>query len=207
MKMVDILKMAIKADRTGNWLFQLSTLQRMLPYFASSGHHLYTKSVHLYIQEMLHLNISHPKVYEAFINGKSVIRRSDRFWSGLPPDLIIEQVLMRSIKTSGGLTRGRGMNENQLAVWLLSMPECAEMNNAMQEFTDTAFCASEQHKEMTTARQNRDLKNMKIVAEFLSDRNPFTDDVTLRNIANGAARLGHLVKEITFAEKGAASNR
>ncbi len=45
--------------------------------------------------------------------GFRVIRRSNRLWAGLSSDLIIEQVLMRSLKTSGGLTRGRGMTEHQ----------------------------------------------------------------------------------------------
>ena len=39
---------------------------------------------------------------------------------------------MRSMKTSGGLTRGRGMTEKQLLTWLLVMPACAEVNRAMQ---------------------------------------------------------------------------
>ena len=39
---------------------------------------------------------------------------------------------MRSMKTSGGLTRGRGMTEKQLRTWLLAMPACAEVNRAMQ---------------------------------------------------------------------------
>jgi hypothetical protein len=64
-----------------------------------------------------------------------VVRRSDRLWAGLSVDLIIEQVLMRSMKTSGGLTRGRGMTEQQCITWLLAMPACAEVNDAMQELT------------------------------------------------------------------------
>ena len=40
---------------------------------------------------------------------------------------------MRNLKTSGGLTRGRGMTENQRLLWLLSMPSCAEINFTMQE--------------------------------------------------------------------------
>ena len=42
---------------------------------------------------------------------------------------------MRSIKTTGGLTRGRGMTDIQLLVWLLSMPACADVSHSMQEFT------------------------------------------------------------------------
>ena len=38
---------------------------------------------------------------------------------------------MRSLKTSGGLTQGREMTENQCVLWLLSRPE---VNLVMQEF-------------------------------------------------------------------------
>ena len=56
---------------------------------------------------------------------------------------MIEQVLMRSLKTNGGLTRGRGMTEQQRVIWLLSMPACAEVNRAMQELTSVKYDASE----------------------------------------------------------------
>jgi hypothetical protein len=64
------------------------------------------------------------------------VRRLDRHWAGpSSPDLVIEQVLMRSIKTSGALTRGRDITEIQRLVWLISHPLCSEVNNPMQELT------------------------------------------------------------------------
>ena len=49
----------------------------------------------------------YPWVYKCFTDhGLHTIRRSDRFWAGLLKDLIIEQVMMRSLKSRGGLTRG-----------------------------------------------------------------------------------------------------
>jgi len=89
----------------------LQTLSEMLPFLAASGHNNYTKSVWIYLQQMSHLQEDHPEVYEHFQKGLRVIRRSDRYWAGLSLDLVIEQVLMRNMKTSGGLTRGRGMTE------------------------------------------------------------------------------------------------
>ncbi|KAK7508145.1 hypothetical protein BaRGS_00000384 [Batillaria attramentaria] len=77
-------------------------------------------------------------VYQKFINGHHVIRRSDRFWAGLSSDLIIEQVLMGSLKSTGGLTRGTGMGEEERFVWLLGMPACTEIRAAMQHLTDNA---------------------------------------------------------------------
>jgi len=68
-----------------------------------------------------------------------VIRRSDRLWAGLPSDLVIEQVLMRSLKTNGGLTRGRGMEETQCLRWLLAMSACAGVSEVMQEMTGKHF--------------------------------------------------------------------
>ncbi|EFX73412.1 hypothetical protein DAPPUDRAFT_325339 [Daphnia pulex] len=42
-----------------------------------------------------------PEVYEKFMPGFHVIRRTDKFWGGLSTDLVIEQKLMRSMKASG----------------------------------------------------------------------------------------------------------
>ena len=65
--------------------------------------------------------------YTPQANEFHVIRHSYRFWAGLSSDLAIEQVLMRSLKTTGGLTRGRGMLEVLKLVWLLSIPVTAEI--------------------------------------------------------------------------------
>ena len=96
----------------------------MLPYLAASGHNLYTKSVYLYLQDMTKLQELHPEVYAHFLQGCHVIHRSNHFWAGLSLDLAIEQILMKSVKTTGGLTRGRGMSEVQRLVWLFLRPTC-----------------------------------------------------------------------------------
>ena len=46
-----------------------------------------------------------PDVHHKFEEGYHVVMHIDRYWGGLFTDLIIEQVLMRSVKTHGGLTR------------------------------------------------------------------------------------------------------
>ena len=72
---------------------------------------------------------------------------------------MIEQVLMRSVKTSGGLTRGCGMLERQRLTWLLSMPACAEMNRVMLDLTGVSYRTGEQNKDMTKSRQARNMKD------------------------------------------------
>jgi len=102
------------------------------------------------------------------MDGNSVVRRSDRFWAGLSPDLVIEQVLMRSLKTTGGLTRGRGMTELQRHIWYLSRPVCAEIMNAMQQQTNVALETSEQHKDLSVARKVRDASDVDKLITFLT---------------------------------------
>lgn len=136
MRMINILRKSIKAERTGNWSLHLQSVYDMLPYFAATGHILYTKSAYIYLQMMQDLKVKNPSLYERFESGMHVARRSNRYWAGLSTDLMIEQVLMKGAKTSGGLTRGKGLTETQRLVWLMSMPACAEVNDAMQTLTN-----------------------------------------------------------------------
>jgi hypothetical protein len=92
---------------------------------------------------------------------------------------------MRSVKSTGGLTRGQGMGEAQRTQWLLVMPVCAEYNNAMQYVTGAGYRSSDQHVETTNARQGKDNKDILILIEFLKERSPFTADQSLRNIETG----------------------
>ena len=125
----------------------------MLPYFSASGHYHYQKSVYLYLQTMSQIHMTHPGLHKHFMNGLHVIRRSDRFWTGLSPDLVIEQVLM------------------------------AEVNRAMQDFTGTKYQTRDQHKNTAQARITRDhLDGLKIL-QYLLERDPFTSEENLINPA------------------------
>ncbi|MES9879832.1 MAG: hypothetical protein ABW185_03025 [Sedimenticola sp.] len=183
--MIDLLKLFLKAERSGNWQLHLRAVHEMLPYFSAAGHNLYAKSAYIYLQRMTKLEHQHPDVYRHFQQGLHVVRRTDRFWAGLSPDLVIEQVLMKSVKTTGGLTRGRGLTETQRLVWLMSMPKCVEVNNAMQEFTSVSYSTSEQHKDVTDARQKRDVEDTRTLLVYLKDRDPFLESKPLRNIVTG----------------------
>lgn len=183
--MVAILCRFIKAERTGNWNLHLSAVQEMLPYFAASGHNAYTKSAYMYLQTMQSLEEDYPGVHHLFQSGYHVVRRNERYWGGLSTDLVIEQALMRSVKSQGGLTRGRGMNEIQRLVWLLSMPACAQVNLAMQTLTGIRYESSEQHKELGKARQNRDMRDTYKLLATLKQWDPFAPDPALRGLVSG----------------------
>ena len=66
------------------------------------GHNPYTKSNML--QQMLKLMTQHPNIQKHFSEEMYVIQRSIGLWAGFSFDLVIEQVFIRSLKTSGSLT-------------------------------------------------------------------------------------------------------
>ena len=137
--MVSLTRKLIEADRSGSWNMHLSAIQECLPIFAAAGHYNYLKSAHWYLQKMLKLENDNKTVFNMFSKGLHVIRRSDKFWGGLGADLVIEQTLMRSLKTAGGLTRGGGMEEIQRGRWTLSLPLVSEYSQYMKEVTGLTY--------------------------------------------------------------------
>ena len=91
---------------------------------------------------MVALQVTHPVLHQQFESGSHSIRRSNRFWAGLSTDLVIEQTMMRSIKTRGGLTRGRGMHETARGTWLGSLSTCAGVRSALEQATGSRRATS-----------------------------------------------------------------
>ena len=85
------------------------------------------------------------------------------------------------------------MTEQQRALWVMSMPANAEMNNAMQQFSKTDYETSDQHKEEGKSRSTRDERDSKEIVRFLNDHSPFDEsDSNLRNIETGVPADGRV---------------
>ena len=139
---------------------------------AASGHNINTSQMNL--QSMVRIESEHPVVYQKLVDGFHVVWRSERKWARLTTDLGLEQVLMKSMKMSGGLTRGWGMTEEKRLIWLLSMQVCAEMNSAMLGLTVVSYNTGEQNKEISESRKNLEMKDTQTLLNALAEQNPFT---------------------------------
>ena len=166
----------------------------MLNLFAATGYINYAKSARLYLQQMLELPMSHPWLHSKLsTEGHFFIRRTDEFWAGLWPDLVIEQVLMRSIKNRGGLTRGRGMSESVCMLWIRSMHCCGMMHQAMASLTNHTHSTSDQHEELGKSRISRDQKDFDEVAIWINEMNPFdANRVKLQSLTSGLTANEHV---------------
>ena len=154
---VDVVKQYIRAARNCDWNLYLVSLQKMLNLFAASGHINYAKSARLYLQKMLQLKEDEPRLYQKLSSEcMFFINRTEKQWSGLWTDLVIEQVLMRAIKNRGGLTRGRSMTESVCILWTHSMHITGSISHTMSELTNNMHQTSEQHKELGESRKKQD---------------------------------------------------
>ena len=63
----------------------------------------------------LQMRISSEEFEKFTTEGFFTVRRSDKLWAGTWSDMIIEQFLICSMKTSGGLTRGQGLTDSVLS--------------------------------------------------------------------------------------------
>ena len=101
---------------------------------------------------MVNLPKSHPWLYQQFLDGQS-----DRFWTGLWSDLVIEQTLVQSLKCKGGLTRGRGFSEDVRNLWVWSINH--SVHEAMTNLSGIKVTTSDQHVEIAPKRMLIDTKD------------------------------------------------
>lgn len=187
-RMCTLMKNFIRAERTGDWNLHLHSVREMIPYFHAAGHLHYAKSAHLYYQDMVRLHEKmDPQEFMDFTDkGYFTIRRSDKFWCGIWSDMTIEQVLMRAMKSYGGLTRGRGMSNNVLSRWIVGMLCLQNINDQMEIFCGIRSETSEQHVDMRRARVGRDNVDIKKLSDWFTEHSPFPETQELMSISSGA---------------------
>ena len=117
--------------------------------------------------------------------GFFTVRRSNKLWAGIWTDMTIEQVLMRAMKTNGGLTRGRGLTESVISRWISTMPACSALAERFEQFNMIRTVSSEQHVELRASRKSRDMKDVDKFYAWISEKIPFSERENLVSLASG----------------------
>ena len=170
------------------WDGHLNAVTALLNLFAAPGHIHYAKSARLYVQEMRKLPSTHPWLHQKFVEGYHIVRRSERLWAGLWTYIVIEQVLMRSLKRRGGLTIGRCMTESVRRQWVYIMYACAAILDATASLTGKHHTTSHQHVEFGEATCQHDLRDMNKFLDWFHSHDPIDGNVPqLRSLASGLA--------------------
>ena len=176
MDCVQVVKMFIYAERTGDWNLHSNAIYKMLNLFAATGHLHYAKCIsRMYLQQMLDLPFKYPNLHRQYVeHGYFTIRWSDCLWAGLWSDLVIEQVMLRPMKGRGCLTRVRGFSERARLQWVHTTHECAVIHETMTSITSLHLTSSEQHTEMGKAKRKTDQTDEQKLSSWVQNPNPFT---------------------------------
>ena len=65
------------------------------------------------------------------------------------------------------------------------MPVCASINETMQKFSGVSYETSDQLNDVSAARQARYVSDTVDLIDYLNERDPFVQNDSLFNIANG----------------------
>ena len=188
-KGVELIKLYLRAEKSGDWDLHLYCIRQFLPFFHSGGHIAYAKSAHLYLQDMLDLkNKLSPEDFVNFTSmGYFTIRRSHKFWSGIFADQTIEQWLMKQLKGPGGLTRGRGFTDSNVARFISAFPKCVPICHALEKFCGTFIDPTSPKIVFSKADEKRDCEHLNALVNWLESHSLFESrqNGELINIANG----------------------
>ena len=172
MDLVDNYKTGFRAQRTGNAKLYLKSLLKKQPFFPTSGHNNYGKSVPIFIEDTLSLENTNTDAWKGFNEGFFFVRRSNKYWAALPPDLVIEQVLMASLKNcKSGLTHGRGNDEVQRLTWLFSRPAFAHVKSELDKLYD--HDNKMVIKELTKSSIQTYTADILKILNYIEEHNPF----------------------------------
>lgn len=80
--------------------------------------------------------------------------------------MIIGQVLMRAMKSQGGLTHGRGMGESVISTFVLTMLTLLQVTTEMENFCNVSYSTSNQHVDSRDSRVTRDALDLGKLLEF-----------------------------------------
>lgn len=187
LRMVKLIRLFLRAERTANWELHLYCVAEMIPYLHAAGHFQYAKYAHLYLQQMEELDSKMPpeEFSKLVSDGHYTIRRTSEFWSCISTDMAIEQSLMRLLKVQGGLTHGRGISDSQLAYFVLSFPGCLKICSSLERLTGINRTSTEQHVELRDSRRSVDAKHLNSFINWLSTRSPWQECSALRSLSSG----------------------
>ncbi|KAJ8671125.1 hypothetical protein QAD02_002384 [Eretmocerus hayati] len=155
-----LILQSVEAERLGNWRLHLQTVKKMLPIFHAAGHIAYAKSAQVYLQDMANLELSmDPDEFEQFVQGVFTVHRTDKAWSGVWTDMIIEQTLNRFFGMD--LKYGRGN------MW------------------GVASASSDQHTDLKVGRVERDHTDLAKFKFWLEQHKPFESKEPLIALSSG----------------------
>uniref|UniRef100_A0ABD2X8Y1 Uncharacterized protein n=1 Tax=Trichogramma kaykai TaxID=54128 RepID=A0ABD2X8Y1_9HYME len=184
--LINLLFDLIRADRTGNWLLHLDTVEKLQPIFLIMDSTNYSRWSAVYLSDMQSLPQKAPEVFEHFMQGRFTVKRSNVPFTSVATDQALEQTINRTSKSSAGVI-GSTRKKEFVALWDLTYHELSGINSLMKEIihfdnNDEEFDNHHEASESFVLNSENAVQSILTCLEFY-DANPFhQNDNQLRNI-------------------------
>ena len=162
----------VRSIREGDFHLYIAALKKLVPWCFALDHINYARWLPVHLKDMISLEKCHPDVFKEFMNGKFVVKKSQRAFSALAIDQAHEQQ-NALVKGDGGAV---GLTSNPAALhrWMVSGPEMARLINEFQASSDTVTLL---HHEQKKSKQLTFANDVKALTQTIKQMgNPFCED-------------------------------
>lgn len=172
---VTVIKAFIRAERMHLIDLHFSCVVEMLPTFAAAGHTKYAKGARLYLEQMSEHMKKYKNTFDVFLSeGYHTVRYNSDEWSGTWSDIAIEQTVMKSAKSSGGLTGGRMRGKNSTHnLWCCTLDHMSSINHLMGSSISDGVKKDVPHVDARKSSMKRDSEIVDQLMLWFSDNDPF----------------------------------
>ena len=133
----------VRSLREENFQLYTEILCKMAPWFFALDRINYSRWLPVNIRDMQSLSITHPDVFQNFMEGKFAIHNSERKFSGISSIDQAHEQNNKRLKGQNGII-GLTTNESALNCWIVTGPQIAEM---LKQFKASIGNVANEHEE------------------------------------------------------------
>lgn len=184
LKLMQLIRDMIRADRTGDWLLHVQTVETSQPVFHALDRVNYARWGSIYLNDVLGLEKSHPEIYAEFLKGRFTVNHTQKSFASVATDQALEQTINRSSKSSAGII-GSTQKKKFFSSWNLTEHEVHETTQYFLKVTGIKGSEELQvHHDLSGSRILKSETDVCDLMNFMRDHvNPFSSGIQpLRNI-------------------------
>ncbi|CAH1099224.1 unnamed protein product [Psylliodes chrysocephalus] len=99
--------------------------------------------------------------------------------------MVIEQSMVKAMKTDGGIARGRSTKESVISKWVYSMHAMNTVCERLEDLANVRMDTTEQHVDASDLRVKKDTKDIRKLLERFSTHDPFPEVDKIIYISSG----------------------
>ncbi|GBM47465.1 hypothetical protein AVEN_153682-1 [Araneus ventricosus] len=130
-------------------------------------------------------NLIDPSVFRRFIQRFFNVRCFAKFRCGTSTDMIIEQSLMKSMQTDGGISRGRSTQESVISKWVYSVHAMNTVCEGLEDLANVKVDTTDKHVDASDSLVKRGTEDIKKLLEWFLLHDPFPVFEKIISIASG----------------------